>query len=285
VKAYCKPWAFRLQHFPLRAALRIEPADQYLSHQVGDYAAARAIDSKTPPGSRIFSFAGLPEAYCSREILVSFQAALNERLRDALFAGFDPFWQPTRAITFHTRPSRVRRLRLVQTASDRSERPEISEIEVFGPHGELLRGAGWHAHAKPFPWDADLMLDGNLATKWSAWQSMKPGMYVEVDFGADEVITSVRLRVPPDQGVMRWRLDAELPPGSWTVLSSDGEFSKWADRLDLRKASLDAFKQNGIRYIEVDSNDYAAADLRNNASTWGISVLWQDNNTTLYHIQ
>ena len=283
VASYCHPFAFRLQDPPVRAAFRLEPEDEYLARHHDGYAIARRIEKETPPGSRIFSFDNPPEAYCAREILVSFQAALNEQLRYTLYAGFDPDLQPLSVLTFPVQPNHLRRLRVVQMASGRPDVPGISEIVILGPQGPLPRKPGWRIHASPFPWDAELAFDGNLATQWRAWEPMKPGMFVEVELGSEEVITAVELHVTPDQGYLHWQLEGEIHPGQWTVLNATPQ-SAAQQKMDLRKAAIQELKRNHINYILVPDSEFAARDFRENTSLWGIHLLAEAGTSRLYGV-
>jgi hypothetical protein len=284
VSTYCHLYAVRLDHTQVRAAFRLEAEDEYLVRQMPGYAIARRVEKETPPGSRIFSFDNPPEAYCAREFLISFQAALNERLRYTLYAGFHPDLQPLKVLTFRIQPNRFRRLRVVQTASGRPDIPGIGEIEIFGPQGRLPRTSGWRIHAHPFPWDAELAFDGNPTTQWRAWEPMKSGMFVEVDLGSEEAIAAVQLDVTPDQGYMQWQLEGETTPGRWTVLNAAPQ-SAALEKMDLRKAAIRELKRNGIRYILVPDGEFAAPDFRANTPLWGIHLLADTGNNRLYQAE
>ncbi len=284
VSTYCHQYAVRLGYAPVRAAFRLEPEDEYLVRHLPGYAIARRVEKATPPGSRIFSFDNPPEAYCAREFLISFQAALNERLRYTVYAGFHPDLQPLKVLTFRIQPNRFRRLRVVQTASGRPDIPGISEIEIFGPQGRLPRTSGWRIRAHPCPCDAELALDGNPTTQWKAWEPMKSGMFVEVDLGSDEAITAVQLDVTPDQGYMQWQLEGETPPGRWTVLNAAPQ-SAALEKMDLRKAAIQELKRNGIGYILVPDGELAAPDFRANAPLWGIHLLAETGSNRLYQAE
>ena len=284
VSAYCHQYAFRLADAPVRAAFRLEPEDEYLVRHLPGYAVARRVEKETPPGSRIFSFDNPPEAYCAREFLISFQAALNERLRYTLYAAFDPNLQPLKILTFRLPPARFRRLRVVQTASGRPDIPGISEVEIFGPQGQLPRTSAWRIRAHPFPWDAGLAFDDNPATQWKAWEPMKSGMFVELDLGSEESITSVQLDVTPDQGNIHWQLEGETPTGRWTVLNATPQSSA-LPKMDLRKAAIQELKRNGIRYILVPDGEFAAADFRDNTPLWGIHLLAETGGNRLYQAE
>jgi hypothetical protein len=281
IGSYCQQYAFRLDEIPLRAAFRLEPEEEYLARRLDGYVMARRVEKATPPGSRIFAFdSSLPEAYCAREILVSFRAGLNERLRHVLYAGFDPGFQPLNVRTFRMQPTRLRRLRAVQTASAQGI-PGISEIEIFGPQGKLPRKPEWRMDAHPFRWDVEMAFDGNPVTQWEAWEKMKPGMFVEVDLGSEEVITAVQLDLTPDQGNMHWLLERETSPGRWAVLNAAPQSAN-LEKMDLRKAAIQELKRNGVGYILVPDSEIAAPDFRDNTPLWGIHLLYQAGSARLY---
>jgi len=285
VTSYCDTYAYRLESAPVRAAARLESEDEYLSHRLGGYLLARRIEIETPPGSRIFSFEGPPQAYCAREILVYFESALSERLRDTIYAGVNPDLQPIRVLTFNIQANRLRRIRLVQTGSDRLGMPGISEIEILGPEGWVRNKGSWRVNAGPFPWDAKLAFDGNPTTQWRAWQATGSGAFVDVDFGQEEVISTVRLHVTPDQRHMRWRLEGKLSPGGWSPLSAAADISSVAQPMELRKFAVDELKQNGIGYLLVPDSNYTATDFRDNMSRWGIHLRAKVKDTSLYEIE
>ena len=281
VRSYCDTYAYRLGHTWVRSSLRLEPEEEYLARHLGGYNMARRIENVTPPGSRIFSFdSSLPGAYCAREILVSFQAGLNERLRQVLYAGFDPDFQPLNVRTFRVPPTRLRRLRVVQTASGPGI-PGISEIEIFGPQGRLPHRPEWRIDAHPFPWDAEMAFDGNPATQWKAWENMTPGMFVEVDLSAEEVISAVQLDITPDQGNRCWQIEGETSPGRWAILNAAPQFAS-LPKMDLRRVAIQELKRNGVGYILVPDDEIAAADFRDNTPLWGVHLLVQIGSYRLY---
>ena len=72
IALYCQPDAWRLlSKIPLRQALRLESEDSFLNFRMAHYGTARMLDKLVPPGGKVFTFSGAPEAYTSREILVA----------------------------------------------------------------------------------------------------------------------------------------------------------------------------------------------------------------------
>src|SRR6185437_6400858 len=83
---YFSQYAPRLNSFPIRAALRIEPEGTYLAHNDPGYLVDRMIERLVPPGEKVFSFVQIPEAWTMRRILVAYNSAGSETLADMLRA-------------------------------------------------------------------------------------------------------------------------------------------------------------------------------------------------------
>ena len=283
---YCEEQAIRLRTLPLRGALRLEPEEQYLARQVASYRIARFAESQTPPGSKIFSFSNFPEAYCNREILVSFSAALNERLRDTLFRALLFDLQPSIARTFYFPPVSVRKVRVLQTGPHAAETPTVTEMRIYAASGEVSWSPSWHVDARPFPWDASFAFDHNPVTLWSAWQNMEPGMFLEVDFGHAQTVERVRLESASDQMQVRWECQGQLEPrGMWVLLSNDPQGSILSPAGDLRRAAMQQLKQSGVGYLLIHDSDFRSVDFEIKARQWGIRPVGKVDGTTLYRIE
>ena len=83
---YCDPSNWRISSFPGRAALRLDPPEPFIAKTIGDYALKMPIERNVPRGERIFSFAGRPEAYIDRDIIVSYESTLGNLANDILWA-------------------------------------------------------------------------------------------------------------------------------------------------------------------------------------------------------
>ena len=283
---YAHRYAWRLDKIPLRAALRLESEDRYLSTRFGgDYNLVRFIEQATPPGSRILSLSpgAPPAAYCAREILVSFHSALNARLCQDLYAQLNTALQPVRILTFEFSPQVLYGLRLEETGSTQPSSPSINELRIFGPSGELQPDRGWHLDARPFPWDVGLAFDRNPVTRWDAWRETRSGAWIEADFGTEEMLNAVRLETRPGQNAVQWELQGETSPRKWSALHSTLQ-EVYLPALDVRRAAIGELKRNGIRYLLVDM-PFAVAEFRDHAGDWGIRPLGEFGNKTLYHVE
>jgi hypothetical protein len=270
---YCSPSAWRLTGVPLRAALRRESEDSYLRSRTPAYDATRMVEEKVPPGARVFAYAGLQQAYTSREIVVQWAAAFNQALGDILWAPLNAELEPSRRVAFTFPRQPLRGLRLVQTARSKDVW-SVSELSVFEAGKELAREPHWRLRARPNPWDAGRAFDNSVLTRWTAGESAREGMFLEVDFGREEPVDSVVLRSTRDQGGVRLRLEGRPENGAWTSLGGQPDRLEEAPlALDLLRRGVAAeFKNARVEYLYIENGAWGADDFRRNTRSWGLEL-------------
>src|SRR5262249_52771225 len=158
---------------------------------LGDYPIADKIHKTVPPDGRIFSFAGRPEAYIQREMLVSYESAEANLINDILLAPLDGF-VPTGRIRYRFPAQPLRGVRVVQTAT---AKPlwTVSEMRAYRGDTELSRKPEWRLSARPNGWEVQLAFDNSAVTRWSSWEPMRPDQFLQIDFGHPETADSVVL--------------------------------------------------------------------------------------------
>ena len=73
------------------------------------------IEQQTAPGSTVFTFVPVPEAYTSRHIRVAYQSAANQIAGKILWTAVAPEYAPTWRLRFGFPRQTLRGLRVVQT--------------------------------------------------------------------------------------------------------------------------------------------------------------------------
>ena len=281
---YCGPWAWRLKGVPIRQALRLEPEEADLARRHSGYVLARFIEKKVPRGAKVFSFGSLPEAYTTRDILVGYQAAFNNVISDILLTPLVRESPPTQRWAFQFKAAPVEKVRVVQTARGRGLW-SVSELRVSLKGIELPRSYVWRLRASPNPTDVQLAFDGSPATRWRSWQSIAPGMFLEVDFGRSETVDSVVLDCSPEQEEVRLRLEGQDRSGVWRTLAEAPHAFELPPPLGLGRMAMREVKAQGIDFLVVGDTDFGAADFRKNAALWGLKPLGQRGPATLYELE
>jgi hypothetical protein len=230
------------------------------------------------------AFNGAPEAYTTHEIVVGFQSAYGERVRDIIWTAqieqFEPRW--LQRFRYPAQP--LRQIRVVQTASGEPDQWSVAEFRIFHGQTELPRTPDWKLRAKPNPWDVQLAFDSSPVTRWRSWQTLYPGMYLAVEFGAPQISDSTLLECSHDQYKIRLKLEGMDDTGKWKTLADAPEQSEGGPMLGLRRAAAEEAKARGIDYLLIYDFDYGAADFMNNARSWGLTLLGEHNGARLYRL-
>jgi Dolichyl-phosphate-mannose-protein mannosyltransferase len=283
-RSYCSPGAFRLERVPVRAALRIQPEDAYLS-QDPEYNTVRMILREVPPGEPIFAISQSGQSYLPREMLIGYESASNEVLQDILWTPVVRSFQPTRALKFQFPGRQLRKLRVVQTASLPNNQWSVSELRIFNGAMELSRDPAWRLTAHPNPWGVQLAFDNSPVTRWRSWQTAEPGMYVEVDFGSLQGASTVALESSDDNGDTRIKLEGMGSNGQWITLSDRAVQSRQPIRTSLRVAASAELKARGIHYVLIKPENPGADDFRRYPGAWGMTLAGAAGDARLYRIK
>ena len=284
LQRYCAQYAWRLDTIPWRAALRLIPEDEFLKDHLPSYPTTRAIDRFVPLGGKVLALSPIPEAYTSREVLVSYQGGRNLVLRDIYYAGLIPGNAPNGRRRFHFPPERLEAIRLRQTERGEDEEWNIAELRVFLRETEIRLDPRWHVSAQPNPWDTDLALDRSPVTRWKTWQAIEPGMWFEVKFGEPETIDSMLLEFTRDHWKARLKLEGKAPGGNWKLLSAQPEESDALPPEGTRRAAMVKLKEFGITHLTAFDTDYGSADLQAKTAEWGITKLFDYGGLALYRL-
>jgi hypothetical protein len=282
VLKYTDPGVWAIETIPFREALRLKPAQDYLRAHLVGFGIDPMIERSTAPGSTVFSYQGVPEAYTSRRILVDYESAANHSDGLTLWTAFSPAWRPTLQVRFSFNSRPLRGIRVVQTASGNGEW-RIHELRAFLGPAPISRNK-WTATANPSPWGIESAFDNNLVTFWKCGDNLRPGMYVEAAFDGIRELDSVLLETAPNQPGMRLRLMGQDPAGQWKNLAGEPDIS-YADAPELRRAAVQELKRRGVGYVLLFDADMAAADFRQNTALWGVREVGQSGGARLYELQ
>ncbi len=291
VPRYAHPDAWRLLRIPWREALRLRPEEAYLERRLEHYGVDRLIERNTAPGSTVFTFVPIPEAYTSRHIRVEYQSAGNQIAGKILWTAAAPEYAPTWRLRFRFPRQTLRGLRVVQTnrganggSSGNDDTWSIHEFRIYQDGQELTRAPQWRLTAQPYPWTIQDAFDNSLATFWLCGETLKPGQFVEVDFHGEQTADLVVLEAAPNQYSARLKLEGQDTAGHWQLLAAAPTPGDAPRPLGLRRAVARELKRRGIDYLLVFDTDNGADDLRLNPDLWGIRPVGDYRGARLYQL-
>ncbi len=283
VETYCDPYAWRLDRWNWRGAMRVQPESEYLNERTDGYAPAKLVEQHVPKDGKVFTFGGIAQAYCRREVIVAYESALGNTLGDMLAAGFIPLYQPVRWWTYQFPKQPVRKLRLVQTMSLPGDIWAVSELRLLGPNGEIPRRLGWRLRARPNPWQVQMAFDNCPVTRWISAESPRPGQYIEVELDKPVELIGVRAEASQDQPDGTARLEVEAG-GRWTTLVEKPAVSDGPPLPGMRKLATADLKRFGVGYISVNRGEFLADDMARDPASWGVSLVGTAGPASLYRI-
>jgi len=283
---YHPAYTWRLERFPWRAALRIQPEADYLSSLQGEYRIARMVQDHTAAGERIFSLMSVPSAYTDREMLGFWHSATADDLNDALRVAMAPH-DLIYNVTAHwtPRPLEGLRIRLPQAAPAEWL---IHEIQLFSGDDQIFNRADWQLRAWPNVWDLPLAFDENQATRWRTWEPIRAGMYVEVDFAAPQMLSGAVMMTPDPMLHLPFDFYGR-EAGKWRWLAHN-PIATPRSVGDVRMGATRAVRRAGYRYILTSSskdegNGQIGAAMAAHPADWGVEAVASLGPVVLFRIR
>jgi len=274
---------WRLVRFPYKAALRITPPEKFLMENSYGYAGARLIEEHVPKGEPVLTMTGVADAYTTHEILVSFQSASNQNLAETVNMGWNIEVQPSvqRVFRFEARPAR--RMRVLQTAQ--AEYPEqwnVHELRFYYQGKELTRNASWRLRARPNPWEVQFAFDNSLATRWRSEEVAFPGMYLDADFGSEQMVDEVRLITSSDFERIRLRVESMNSANVWENVVENPKLEAATIPSAIRLMAVYEMRERGVRNLLIYDSNYGAAEFAKDPEAWGLKLVARGEDTRLY---
>ena len=283
IPKYSSPYGWHLTKVPYREALRLKNVEEYLSSHVYDYGVEQMVERATAPGSTVFTYRPIPEAYTSRRILVNYESAANLIDGQIIQQAYDPQQMPTWRLRFAFARQPLESIRVTQTGTS-GDLWNINELRIFDGTRELPRNPAWRLTAHPYPWTVQDAFDNSLATFWRCGETAQPGQYVAVDFHREETADAVLVEAAPNQYGIRLKLDGRKPDGEWVALSSAPAISDAASPLGLRRAAMAELHRRGVDYILSFEDERETRDLRAEPDLWGLRLVAQSKETKLFQL-
>jgi hypothetical protein len=258
-----------VDHVPWKAALRQEPEQHYLAKS-DEYLMARLVEAHVPDGESVLSLdASVAQSYTLRPILVAWESAFAERMSDMIYSAGYALVDGSRTFTAALPKTGVRELHIAQTGRGEGERMwSVDEIQLWSEGSPVPPSPLWQWRAQPNPWDVALLFDGSPATRWRSWETLAPGMFIDVRFDRALAIDRVDVVSHDPQWESRMSVSVLTESGEWKPAAQ----TSWRSGPppDLRKDATQAVKRSGIRFIEMRSEAWSQKPFRADCAAWGV---------------
>ena len=280
-------YSFRIHEFPLAAAIGAESEADYCKRSFEEYNVARMIQRATPPDSRTLALLSVASAYLDREVAVTWQSAEADQLLDTLRLASVYSTTPTfdwKAVW----PERaVRALRFRMPSAYQGEW-DINEVELYSGDDRLFNSPQWTLGGWPNRWEAPLAFDGNLATRWRTWETVRAGMYLDVDLGNPQRLTGAVLVTHTAAFRVPLEIHGLDVQGRWHLLSNTPQAIPRAPQ-DIRLEASRAIKRAGFRYLLVPTGQGGTAPIGNilvgHEAEWGMERVGEAGRFYLFRVK
>jgi hypothetical protein len=277
---WCHPWNWRISNFPIREALRLNPAAPFITHSIGDYALKTVVEAEVPPGERVFSFAGRPQAYFDRDIVVFYESTLGNLVHDIFLApdSHPPHYQER----FKFLPVTTRGVRVVNNASAPGFWT-VAELRLRSGGNPVARAQGWRLSAWPNGSEVQLAFDDSYATRWSTWEAIAPHARIQVEFPAATTLDELVLECDPAWDA-KLQVEVLSSDGRWVAITDTVEYAKAEFPTGIRRAAARDVKALGFRYLLLNDGDEVYKDMNKYPRFWGVTQIAEANGTHFYRI-
>ena len=282
---YHPVYTWRLERIPWRAALRIEPEQQYLSDFSSGYRIAQLVQNNTAPGARVFAFTSVATAYTDRNVVEFWHSAQADNLIDALRLASLP-GQMVTEVTAEWRPRPVWGIRI------RAPQPfprewRIHDIQILSGEYRIFSSPQWRLRSHTNASELPLAFDGNPATIWRTWQPVRADTFVEADFDRSQQLTGSVVTSPV--GFLPSPLEFSVrDQAGWHLVTSEPALAP-KPLGDIRMAATRAVRTAGFGYIlawdSQDANGPLAAAMRAHPGEWGVEKIADLGPVLLFRIK
>jgi hypothetical protein len=280
-------YSFRLHEFPLGAAVGAESEADYCKRRFEEYNVAQMIQKATPGDARILALVNVANAYLDREVAVSWQSAEADQLLDTLrLAGLYD-----KSPTFDWKtvwPEQVLRAIRFRMPSGYKGEWDISEVQLFSGEDRLFNSPQWTIGGWPNRWEGPLAFDGNLATRWRTWETVRAGMYLNLELDHPQRLTAAVLVSHTPALNTQLEVYGSDEKDRWHLLSNAPQAIKRPPH-DIRLEAARAVRRAGYRYLLVPTGKGGNAPIGNviidREAEWGMESAGDAGRFHLFRIK
>jgi hypothetical protein len=276
---------WRLHGFPLQAALRIQPEEQYLQHEVDAYAMARVIQNNVPLNERVYALESIAIAYTSRETLEYWHSAQGETMLDWLRVAWQWPDAPLYNVSSTWEPQLLKALRFRLTTAHPGEWC-LHEVRLQAGEDRIRNSPRWTLSGWPDEWELPVAFDDNLASRWRTWTPMRPGMYAQVDLDRPQLVSGATLITHTPVYNVPMEFYGMDSAGRWHSFGV-GKVEQ-RPKEDMRRPTMRAIKKQGFGYIAAptgpDGLGPLGETLRDHEVEWGIIRVGEAHGSWLFRI-
>ncbi|MBY0507172.1 MAG: glycosyltransferase family 39 protein [Bryobacteraceae bacterium] len=274
--AFAHIYAWHIKEFPWRAALRIESEGDFLARKVAEYPIFATL--RRLPAGAVLTYAQFGDSYTGHEMITGTLSRRGVEMREMIWAARDPSRAPLEGWQFWFPQARLRGLRV----SEREPSSGFLAYEIRAYHlMEEFPLARSGVRTMPPSIEAKFLIDGNPVTRWRGAQD--PGRRGAIEATWAEPVLLSRFVVQGSPGVAL-KLEGLGEDGQWRELGAKAETTRFP-RGDLRRHATRALRQQGVRWVMLNRNDFGRAEMEDDPAAWGTRLIAQAGGQWLFEVE
>ncbi len=281
--------SFSLWELPIRAALRLDPEWQYLARRVPGYSVVRRLETRTPPGAKVFTFDHLPEYHFHGELLHPIMSTEAREIAEELLKVVEQNLRPTRKYEFRWPKRDLSGIRIeLKNAYDNIWR--IAEIRFLSGENAVAADE-WEAHANTYPWTVERVIDSDIHSIWRSWRNRTPGDWLELRRENAVALDGMELRVPLGMHRFEPEIRAADSDGDWARLGATKHDSQnyEVDIQTLKDKAAQTLREREISHVVVNIGGDAHSRLlgphiEEDPESWGLREVLREGRYRVYEV-
>jgi len=162
------------------------------------------------------------------------------------------------------------------------EQWNVHELRFYYQGKELVRNSSWRLRAWPNPWEVQFAFDNSLATRWRSGEVAFPGMYLDADFGSEQMMDEVRLVTSTDFEKIRLRVESMNSSNVWEYVAENPKLEAGTIPAAIRLMAISEMRERGVRNLLIYDSNYGAAEFAKDPEAWGLKLVARGEDTRLY---
>ena len=107
-------------------------------------------------------------------------------------------------------------------------------------------------------------------------------MYLDADFGREEMVDEVRLVTSSDFELIRLQLESMNPAGGWEKIADNPRLAPLVVPQNIRRLATYEMHARGIHYLLIYDSNFGAEDFGGDPEAWGLKAIGRGEDARLY---
>jgi hypothetical protein len=129
-----------------------------------------------------------------------------------------------------------------------------------------------------------MAFDNTPVTRWRTFETVSPGMFLEVDFRGEEELDAIVMEHARDQWNVRVKAEGRGLAGDWTLLSGAPKSYDVPMLEGLKRGGIQELRARGIHYMLMRAGDPGASEFNANYPHWGVTYVGERGGVRLYRL-